>query len=171
VKPRRAPLRQQSGLTLIEVVVVMAIVGLLVMAVLPGIGNTVANSRARSAVNQFMQDFAWARSQAASTNHSEQLTLNADCTWTMVQDVGDATLKKTLTEHSMSSSELNVASGFSCVASNGLSLPQQFNFNGGIVRDGGGIALSGNLRFTSSTGQAWALQLFNSGTLIAGNAS
>lgn len=148
---RPSPLR--AGFTLIEVLIVIAIISVLASLALPSLGTMVATGRERSTVDKLTQDFDWLRVQAASAAAS--LTLNPDCTWTAtVNGAIDAV-------HSMTAATLTSrAIQLSC--QNGtLTLPVTFAFS-----TQGYSSASGTLTVVGGHGQSWPLQVLYSGSIV-----
>ena len=55
---------KQTGLTLIELIVTLAVIGTLLAVGIPEFKSTTANSRLTSAINTLTGDFAFARTEA-----------------------------------------------------------------------------------------------------------
>lgn len=64
---------RQVGLTLIELMVGIAILGIVVLATLPSMGDMVTNSRLQSAAQTLQTTAQWARSEAIKRNVTVQL--------------------------------------------------------------------------------------------------
>ena len=54
----------RGGFTLVEVLVVLALVGMLLAIVMPSLGNLVPSARLRGSGNQIQRRLDWARSEA-----------------------------------------------------------------------------------------------------------
>ena len=59
---------QTGGFTLIELVVALAVLGVLLGAGVPLLSSTLADWRARGAAERMLQDVQWAQEQAAAHN-------------------------------------------------------------------------------------------------------
>lgn len=148
-------LKQPRGFTLIELAVTIAVVALLAAVVLPYLGGTISNSRSRTVVAKFTQDFAWLRNTAGTGTHTVTLTLNADCSWAGTVD-GNADSAR-----SYSTAQVQQESpGMGCTGQSGTALPVTLTFN-----SQGFVAPSANFTFSASTGQQWPMQVLGSGTL------
>lgn len=67
-KSRKVERSAQNGFTLIEIMVVVAIVAILVMLATPSWQELIANNRSRTAVNDWIASTQFARSEALRTN-------------------------------------------------------------------------------------------------------
>jgi len=146
--------RRQFGLgfTLIEVMVVVALIGIALSQALPAIASAYANARARAVVTKFVQDFAWLRNTAAvNATTAVVLVVNADCSWT-------STLNGTTdAAHSTTTAALaKLAPGMGCSLSSAVT----FNFT-----SQGFVDNSATIGFPSAGGQSWPLLILNSGSV------
>ena len=66
--PSRSSLRRQSGVTLIEIMVVMAIMGILLGIALPALRDMINTEKVRSATNDLYVSLMFARSEAMKRN-------------------------------------------------------------------------------------------------------
>jgi type IV fimbrial biogenesis protein FimT len=64
------------GFTLIEMMVTIAIIGILAMAALPAFASYVANAQLREAANVVVANAMWARNEAIKLNSTTTLTLS-----------------------------------------------------------------------------------------------
>ncbi len=143
-----------SGMTLIELMIVISIIGIMVATMAPLMGGVNANSRERSVVEQFLQDYDWARGRGAS-GAAASLVLNKDCTWTSTTGSPDDPA------HSLSAATLGTnAPGLTC-AGVSLALPATFTFTGQ-----GFSSATGTVTFTGSKGGSWPLQVLFSGSVV-----
>jgi type IV fimbrial biogenesis protein FimT len=62
------PMRGQIGFTLLELLVTIAVAGIVFVVVMPGLSLQVDNNRRASAVNEFLGDLHLARSEAIARN-------------------------------------------------------------------------------------------------------
>jgi type IV fimbrial biogenesis protein FimT len=147
------------GFSLIELMVTVAVIGFMMVLALPSLGNSVRTSRERAAVQQFVQDFTWARGAAGSTDASLLLSgatgvpiltlqLNADCSW--VTQVNGTTEPV----HS------TTPSGLTCTSST-LTYPVVFQFT-----SQGYVSTAGNVTATGASGQVFQLSVLTSGSII-----
>ena len=160
------------GYTLLETMIVVAIVALMMAAAIPTMMSAVANSRARAVVNKFVQDFAWVRGQSATGTNTASLTLNSDCSWTasVVVDsslANAAGITAQVSAHSFSAAQISSAvSSFSCSLASG-SLPATFSFS-----PQGYLNTSATVTFTGPVaGNPWRVRILTSGATVTGTAS
>lgn len=82
--------RPPAGFTLIEVLVVMAILALIVTAGAPALGRYVTGARLRTAALMIASQAAYARSEAMKSNTSMALTVKAGTVRVQARDAGAA---------------------------------------------------------------------------------
>jgi type IV fimbrial biogenesis protein FimT len=85
-------MRAQSGVTLVELMVAVAILGLLVAAAAPSAREFIANTRVRSAVESLQAGVTLARNEALRRNENVDLVLAAG-QWRVVRVNGSAELR------------------------------------------------------------------------------
>ena len=156
--------RTQRGFSLIELMVVIAIIAIMMAMAVPSFGSSVRVSRERSAVQRLTQDFMWARGATASNDASTllagtsgspllQVKVLADCTWTTtVNGVQDP-------KHSMTDLSA-IAPGATC-SGVGMAMPVTFQFT-----SQGFVSPTGTLTFHGASTQAYALQVLYSGAMF-----
>lgn len=156
-------MKPARGFGLIELMITVAIVFLLTILASSSIATAINNSRTRSVVLRFVQDFSWLRAYAANGNHIVTLTLNTDCSWQATVD-GQTDIDEAVA-HTMSSNKLvNTTSNLSCSSTVPITLPITFQFTDrGFLSTVGSTTAS----FTfSNPKQTWPLQVLNSGTIL-----
>jgi prepilin-type N-terminal cleavage/methylation domain-containing protein len=165
------------GFSLIELMVTIAIIGLMLVLAMPYFGKASQTAKERRVKQQFVQDFAWALGAAGAADKKSldptlssgtpavTMTINADCTWTTKIDA-----TTTSAQHSMTATDLGNIAPFGsvgCVASNGLNaLPQTIAFT-----PQGFANMAGTLTMTGASGQAFQLQILISGSVIQTHAA
>ncbi len=80
-------LTRQKGFTLIESMVVIAILGIVSSIALPELGSWVRNSRVQSTADSVVAGFQMAKSEAVRRNVDVRLTLNDDSSWVIGCDI------------------------------------------------------------------------------------
>ena len=159
-----------AGFSLIELMVVIAIIGIALALGVPMFSGASKGARERGAIAKIQQDFAWARVAAGANDASTlgvpgatglpavSIRLNADCTWdTFVNGASDPV-------HSMSPLQLSqAASGLTCPSGSGstLTLPATFTFS-----SQGTMNASGTLKYVSTSGTTWPLIFLTSGSVL-----
>jgi prepilin-type N-terminal cleavage/methylation domain-containing protein len=123
----------RAGMTLIEIAVVVAIMGVLAVMAMPRFLNLVSYLRSQGAANQLVSDIAYTRMSALREGRTASLTISGT-RYTIVVENADATVFKTLRTVDLESS----FSGTTLAADGGT---------GRIAFDSRGM-----LRSTSATG-------------------
>jgi prepilin-type N-terminal cleavage/methylation domain-containing protein len=162
------------GFSLIELMVTIAIIGVMLALAVPYLGHMAGQANERLVKQRFIQDFTWARGAAgaadaraldaslASGTPTLTMVLNADCTWT-TSISGTAN-----SQHSMSSAEITrIASSMTCAPSNGLpAMPVTFTFS-----PQGFVGGTGTLTMTGPSLQAFQMQILYSGSILTTHAA
>ena len=165
------------GFSLIELMVTIAIIGLMLTLAMPYFGKASQTAKERRVKQQLVQDFTWARGAAGAADKKSldpslgsgaptvTMTINADCTWTTSIAPGVTNL-----DHSMNATDLGNLASFGstgCVASNGLAaLPQTITFS-----PQGSVDKVGTLTLNGASGQSFQLQIYYSGSIIQTHAA
>jgi type IV fimbrial biogenesis protein FimT len=146
------------GFSLIELMVVIAIIAIMLAIAVPSFGNSVRASKERSVAQRMTQDFLWARGAAGANDASTLSTkivvagvptitfvVRSDCSWTTaINGIPEP-------DHTMSAAAVTAAApGVSC-GGTGLTLPATFTFT-----PQGFVDTTGTLLFT---GTAYAAPL------------
>ncbi len=153
----RAHISSQSGFTLLELVVTIAIAGILTSIALPSMLSLTSQREADSVGQDFEQDVAWARSEAVAGVPQVSVTLNPDCSWSTVEN-GSST---PVASHSKTTTQVQAQSpGLTCSG-----IP-----TGGILLSFSNLGLvsatsSPVIGFGSGSG-ALQMQIFSSGVIV-----
>jgi len=178
---RQSPLA--TGFSLIELMVVIAIIGIGVTLAVPYFGGAATKARERSIVDRMVQDFNWGRTAAGVSDASTlgitgvtgtpavQIVLNdqatGGCGWTTtVNGTVDA-------RHSMTQAQMQQqAPGITCgQTGDTLALPATFTFNGqGFINQTGTITYSSTQAGTTGV-KFWPLMFLSSGSVLNTNAA
>ena len=161
----------RGGFSLIELMVTIAVIGFMMVLALPSLGNSVRTSRERAAVQQFVQDFTWARGAAGSSDASLLLggatgaptlsmQLKADCSWTTFVNGTKEPV------HSATPSGITCTSAAVGTTIPALTYPITFTFT-----SQGYVSTSGNVTATGASGQVFQFNIFSSGSIIQGNSA
>lgn len=157
------------GFSLIELMVVVAIIAIMLAIAVPSFGSSVRTSRERSVIQRMTQDFMWARG-AAGANDASSLTskiavsgvplitfvVRADCSWTVKVNGIDEP------DHKMDTTMVtSIAPGAVCSSPSGLALPATFTFT-----PQGFVNTTGTLTFTGTSGQSFPFQILYSGAMF-----
>lgn len=161
------------GFSLIELMVTIAIIGIMLVLAVPYVGRVAGLANERLVKQRFIQDFTWARGAAGAADASAldaslasgtptlTMVLNADCTWT-TKISGTAN-----SQHSMSSTDIaRIAPAMACAGSGGLALPVTFTFY-----PQGFVSSTGTLTMTGASGQASQMQILYSGSVLPTHAA
>jgi prepilin-type N-terminal cleavage/methylation domain-containing protein len=147
---------RQTGFTLIEMMVTIAIAALLGLMVVPNLVSMVDSGKTSVLVNKFPQDVAWARNQAVTTQQPVTITLGANNTCTWSTSVGGTVIA----EHSMSPTQIaNSYPNVSCSITGGNTQTLTFDSQGFINT-------APTIVVKASQGQTWTLQVLASGSVI-----
>jgi Tfp pilus assembly protein FimT len=76
-----------SGFTLIELIVLIAVLAIVMAIGVPMIGSFLANDQTQAAAGRFQQNMQWARAEAIKTNQTVSVTISGasttNCAWTI----------------------------------------------------------------------------------------
>ena len=131
------------GFSLIELVVVLAILGIVMGVGLPYLGDAIQNARIRSIANQMNSAIALARTNAITANNTSTITLNSDSSWAI--SIGSVIKSGSFSNPTVAITPNATTIKFSSVgfsidnnaAPNAISLDIT---SGSCAKDGGGIA-------------------------------
>lgn len=84
------------GFTLIELVIVLAIIGILAFAALPALASYIANSQLRESANSVVSGALYARSEAVKRNVVVNLQVSGNTLQVISQELPSSVLLKTL---------------------------------------------------------------------------
>lgn len=156
--------RCPRGFTIIELMVAMAVVGILMAFALPRFAAAIGATRDRSAMEKFLQDYEWLRGMAGRPGvTAATLVLNADCTWTASMSTSAVPTPTVDTAHSLTATDLSAMHAvLACSGSapNPIAFPATFT-----VSSAGFVTPNGNLTFQGRN-QNWPLQVLFSGSLV-----
>jgi prepilin-type N-terminal cleavage/methylation domain-containing protein len=160
--PRAATRLAPGGFTIVELLLVMAVTGIMMAFAVPRFSAAIADTRDRSAMEKFLQDYEWLRGVAGRPGvTAATLVLNTDCTWTTRLTASGTTT--TDVEHSLTAAEVSqMRAVLLCTGSapNPINLPVTFN-----VSSAGFVTPNGNLTFQGRN-QTWPMQVLFSGSLV-----
>lgn len=75
----------ERGFTLIELMISVAVVGVLSVLALPEFNQWIANTKIRSTTESILAGFQFARTEAVRRNRGVQIQLNSDTGWTVTE--------------------------------------------------------------------------------------
>jgi prepilin-type N-terminal cleavage/methylation domain-containing protein len=157
----RSP-RSGGGFTLIELMVVIAIAGIIMAYALPQFSEAMAASRNRSAIDKFLQDYEWLRGMASRPGvTSATLTLNADCSWSSALTSVAVPAATVDAPHSLTSAEMTQMRVV--LACNGVGIPMPATFT---INNQGFVSPNGTVQFQDSASRVWPVQVLRSGSLV-----
>lgn len=142
--------RKTLGLTLIELVVAMAIFGILLQAAVPMFTTALGSMRSHSASERLLDDLMWAQSMAISRDTTLTVAFNTNnCAWSISQG---ATVLRCLSNQDFSNSYSTVNVTVNPSGGN-LSINPSGQFSG-----------SPSVQFASGNGgKKWTLSVLGSG--------
>ncbi len=165
----------QRGFSVIELMVTIAIAGLLMTLAVPYFGKATKQATERQVKQQMVQDFTWARGAAGAADQKSldsslasgtpvvTWRVNADCTWT-TQISGN-----TNAAHSTTSTPTTMVCA--PAASAGLAVGTWYTLTPtGFVTTSTGAPVSGTLVMTGTT-QTYQLQILYSGSVLETHAA
>ena len=76
---------REQGFTLVELLISVAVVGVLTLLALPSFNQWIANTKIRSTTESVLAGFQLARAEAVRLNRGVRMTLNADTSWTVAE--------------------------------------------------------------------------------------
>ena len=76
---------REQGFTLVELLITVAVVGVLTLLALPSFNQWIANTKIRSTTESVLAGFQLARAEAVRLNRGVRMTLNADTSWTVAE--------------------------------------------------------------------------------------
>ena len=76
---------RKQGFTLVELLISVAVVGVLTLLALPSFNQWIANTKIRSTTESVLAGFQLARAEAVRLNRGVRMTLNADTSWTVAE--------------------------------------------------------------------------------------
>lgn len=86
-------MKNQTGFTLLELIVTIAIAAILVTIALPSFNNTIENSRTTAAANAIVGALSYGRSEAIKLQQSTVVNIGAQGDWTVTVN-GEANPRK-----------------------------------------------------------------------------
>ena len=164
--PPPSAARAARGFTLLELLVVVAIVAILGALAVPSFLSSIESRHNADLVSKLAQDLAWARGDAIA-GWTVSLTLNADGSWSVADNAPGATAAA-LAEHSLSSAQLQadapgaVCTVNNCAGSAASSCAETLSFDSQGMVSG---APAGVLSY-SGGGQTSSMQIFSSGIVV-----
>lgn len=110
-----------SGFTLVELLIAVAVLGILTALALPSFTQWIANTKIRSTTESILAGFQLARTEAVRRNSAVQVVLGADTGWTVTHVSSGAVIQtRPATEGSDRVSLTITPAGATTVSFNGL---------------------------------------------------
>ena len=104
--------QKNTGMTLIEVMVVVAIIGIVVAIAVPSFSTMLENQRIKGAAEAVLADLRWARAEAIKRNAPVRVTFTTGSSWSYTingDPTGTNTLLKTVNGSDFPSTALQTA--------------------------------------------------------------
>jgi type IV fimbrial biogenesis protein FimT len=154
--------QKNTGMTLLEVMIVVAIIGIIVAIVAPSFGTILEKQRIKGAAEAVLADLRWARAEAIKRNKKVRVTFTTGSSWSYTinsDPTGANTLLKTVNGSDFPSTTLSTASFAGGVAYTTFDPVRGTNLNNGTAtitsnNFGAGVKIStlGRVRICGSTG-------------------
>lgn len=155
------------GFTLLELLVTISLAAIVLAYAVPNLASAVVSRNAEAISNRFVQDAAWARTQAVANGSASLIKLQADCSWNAYSD---ASLNTPDPAHSLTPQQaLSDYPGASCPGLPASGLALQYDPNGLVsAPTGASSAPTTQLRFQISghTQASQTLEVYGSGIIV-----
>jgi type IV fimbrial biogenesis protein FimT len=150
----------QRGLTIIELIVTVAILGILVSLAAPSFNSFIAKRRIEGVMNEFVTDLQYARSEAVQRNANVRVTLGTGCYVVHLASATAVSCTQTTKSVTPAAAELKTvqmaaSSTVQLAGGDGLAFIE-FDFVRGSAAFNGTDTLSGKVAATSTIGD-WQL--------------
>lgn len=144
------------GVTLIELMVVIAILTVLTMVAIPSLSNLLAKKRVEGVLTELTTDLQFARSEAVQRNTSVRVTFGTSCYVIHTVDSTDTSCTPSTDALRIKLVQLETASTVSLSPNNSLTY-LMFDSLRGMATWNGTNSTSGSVNITSSVG-SWQLR-------------
>ncbi|HUW98586.1 MAG TPA: prepilin-type N-terminal cleavage/methylation domain-containing protein [Acidiferrobacter sp.] len=177
-KSRSDPTGQGAGFTLIEAMVVIAIIGIATLVAIPSLTSWVVNQRIRNAAGSLQEDFQWGRGYAIKTDQQINFTIQSAvapngvtvCTWSFTSAQNNAGVANAAISNAPSMTAKVFAGKYpNTTCQIGASSPVTFTPQGTIMDMGTGQLLNGFYQMSSSSNatqyDTWLVVFYGAGEI------
>lgn len=158
---------RQTGFTLLEMMVALAVAGIIMAVAMPSLMASIGSRSAQSVGSDFVQDAAWARSEAIAGALPASITIQTNCAYATSVNGKPAS---TLAAHSMTAAQVaQNAPGLACTGVPAGGLTVSFDALGlATIPSGQTSNAPTTIGFTSPQGGAWSstVEVFGSGIFL-----
>jgi type IV fimbrial biogenesis protein FimT len=151
--------RRSGGFTMIELMIVVALIAIVLALAAPSFTNTLAKNRAQGVASELGTDLQYARSEAVQRNAPVRIIVGSDCYTIHTVGTTDATSCVALGTGAVALKSVTLPAGTATLAftSNNAKAFLEFDPVRGMAADAAGADASGHVTVSSAAGN-WQLR-------------